>query len=301
MNRALELGPRLAPILFRALNLDFRQSNTASALARGAQLLALSPAYGGVIISTYERMGLLPQDIITLGLPDTPEAFASYFDEILRDRDPAAAAIVWAALTERGYVADQLCASYVDLLLSLQCDRRALDVWLGYLSDNSEGYREATYVYNGGFKRKFSGVAFDWNDFKVPGVTASRERAAPGGEEWTLRLEFAGDRNLRFSHFQQFVYLEAGKYVLSARARAENVTTDQGVYLAVREARPPRRVLGRTPQLRGTQDWHFSESKFTVSEPETLLRVVVCRDESFRIESKIGGIVWLDDVTLRRR
>jgi hypothetical protein len=299
MDRAVQLGGSLPPILMRAVNLSFRQGDHAAVMRRAARVLDLVGVYDDLVFVTYRRMGLSVSDVLSHGLPETGRAYESYFRHLLRNQDTEGVGLSWAALGEKNFQTVELCGSCIDYLIKLQLYDKSAQAWAGCKELQETPNGENPYLYNGKFERDFSGVAFDWRIRPIEGVSVRRD-ADPRGDGFSLRLDFSGERNLVYRHVQQLAYLPAGRYRLRTTARVDGLTTDRGVYLAINDV-DTGRECARTEELRGTGDWWELSAEFAVPEDSALMRVSVCRDESLRIDSKISGTVWLDDVVLEKR
>jgi hypothetical protein len=144
----------------------------------------------------------------------------------------------------------------------------------------------ARRVYNAAFEKPFTQSPLDWRIAPHPKVKAAVEDGA-------LAVAFGGTENIAWSHVAQLVSLPAGRYALSARVRAEDITTDQGVYIEVCDT--------RTAPVRGsTGGWT------TVTADLNVPRAASCelrlrRDPSRKIESKIAGRLWVDYIDVSPR
>jgi hypothetical protein len=281
------------------MNLAFRQDNTQSALDRGNRVVELTPTYDNFVFSVYHRLGVSAEQVLQSGLPDSERAYQNYFRHVLRHQYLADAHRAWQTIVERQYQSVPLCARYVDYLLAHDAYRESIDVWCRCQNLQATGYGQTTHLFNGGFEQTFTGAAYDWKVRRGDGAAASRV-SDPRGTGFVLRIEFDGKKNVVFHHVEQSSFLAAGRYRLTLTAKTDRVTTDQGVYLAISDRRDHQRYA-RTDSLRGSSDWHKLSTEFTIPAGGASVRVSVCRDKSFRIDSKIRGIVWLDQLALDKR
>ena len=299
MERAVELGEWLPPVLIRSVNLSFRQGDYHVALRRAARVLDQVSVYDDVIFGMYRRMGVNAEDVVRDGLPESRRAYESYFLHLLRDQDDESAGLIWATIVRNDFQTVTLCSSYIDYLVKLKLYDKSAQIWAGCRGGGESKNGQTNYLFNGGFEREFSGVAFDWRVRPIDGVSVTRA-PDPRGNGFALCVKFAGERNLVFRHVEQLAYLTAGRYRLRATAKADALSTDRGVYLAADDI-DTRRRYALTKELVGTGDWWELSTEFTVPGRGAMVRVSICRDESLRIDSKIGGTVWLDDVVLEKR
>ena len=116
-------------------------------------------------------------------------------------------------------------------------------------------------VFNSGFEAAFLGTSLDWSVRKSGAAQARRDSEVFFEGGWALRITFDGTTNLSYDHVAQVVVVRPGRHRLTARVRTQDITTHQGVKL----------------------------------------RVVDTRQKSRKLDNKIAGTVWLDDVSLVRK
>ena len=296
MEQAVELGPNLPPVLIRAANLALRLEDTARALPLYARVLGIARSYDGVVFNIYRRMEIPADQVIASGLPPAAEAWRAYFQHLVQWAEPEAAARVWAELESRGFADLAARESYVAFLVRKRRYGEAAAVWREYAQEADPDYGETNRVFNGGFELEPGSGTFRWRVDRAPGVEAAREEPGRSGG-WALVVRFSGERNLSYRHLRQRVWLPPGAYRLEAYLKPEGITTDKGVYLAVRALDAPGGTMGRTEEVRGESDWRRVSADVRVPRGG-LVEIVVCRDRSLRIDSKIRGAVRIDDVKL---
>jgi len=153
-------------------------------------------------------------------------------------------------------------------------------------------------IWNGGFELPLSGGALGWRLGRLQGVSIARAEGKGQQGSAALSVEFAGDSNLDFRGFAQSVFVRPGStYRLSFDARVEDLTTDQGLYFEV-FARTRRGPLLETERLLGTEPWRGYSSSFVVPEDTRAVTLRLRRKRSRRIDSRIQGMVVLDNVVL---
>jgi hypothetical protein len=115
---------------------------------------------------------------------------------------------------------------------------------------------------------------------------------------FSLRIAFEGSHNLDFQHVSQRLVARPGRVRLRARIRAAGITTDQGVGLRVLDVESASTLDFRSEPIRGTQPWTTYEESFVVPTCSRLLEIQLIRERSRQIDNKIGGVVWVDELTL---
>ncbi len=299
MEQAVELGPNLPPILIRVANLALQQGDVARALPLYARVLGTVRNYDGVVFNIYRRTEIPIEEVMARGLPPSAEAWWAYFRDLVRWAEPEAASRVWGELERRGFGDPAVRESYVAYLVRKRRYEEAAAVWREHAAGVDPGYGEGNHIFNGGFELELGGGTFGWRVGRVDGVEVAREEPGRSGG-WALRIRFDGGRNLSYRHVRQRVWLPPGSYRLEAYLKPEAITTDKGVYLAVRPVDAPGAAAARTEAVRGSGDWRRVTTGVRVPGGG-LVEVAVCRDGSLRIDSKIRGAIRIDDVKLVRR
>jgi hypothetical protein len=81
--------------------------------------------------------------------------------------------------------------------------------------------------------------------------------------------------------------------------KSENITTDSGPRLGVRDAYYPAALEKFSEDLRGTtQGWTSLLLDFTTGPKTELIVVGLARLPSRKLDNLVAGRVWLDDVRL---
>ncbi len=299
VEQAVAMGPRLPPVLVRAANLAIRQGDTARALALYSRALDIVRNYDGVIFNIYRRTEIPIEEVLAQGLPEDGEAWRAYFRHLVQWAEPEAAARVWGELERRGFGDAAVRESYVAYLVRERRYEEAAAVWREHAAGVDPDYGQGNPIFNGGFELELGGGTFGWRVGRVEGVEVAREEPGLSGR-WALRIRFNGGRNLSYRHVRQRVWLPPGSYRLEAYLKPEAISTDKGVYLAVRPVDAPGAAAARTEAVRGSGDWRKVTAGVRVPRGG-LMEVAVCRDGSLRIDSKIRGAVRIDDVKLAPR
>jgi len=296
--RAVQLGPRIPPILMRAANFHFRLGEHRQALPYTARIMELAPDYDAIIFSYYDR--LIPDAAAVLPhLRGNSRAACSYFRHLLASAQADAAETTWTWLEDLKATDDRLAGEYLDFLLRGRRYKEAAHVWARHLGSRRAGYLESTLLFNGGFESEPTGAVFDWRIRPVQGVEVSRESGSAKEGRNALRIYFSGTTNVEYSHVAQTAYIWPGRYRFRALVRTDGLTTDQGLLFRLLDPESPGRLLVETEQLRGTHDWKFLEAVLAAPAGTNLITVRICRKRSRKFDSKIQGTAWIDSVSLQ--
>jgi hypothetical protein len=153
-------------------------------------------------------------------------------------------------------------------------------------------------LWNGNFEQELLNGGLAWRFRPVAGAALSFDGRVAHSQSRSLRVVFDGTHNVDFQQPWQYVVVEPNtRYRLSAYFRTENLTTSSDVRLEIQETHFGD-VLQAIPRLAGTQYWAPREAEFTTAADTRLVRVVLRRRPSQKLDNKISGTIWMDDVSL---
>lgn len=205
---------------------------------------------------------------------------------------------------------------YLDRLISSGREHEAISVWTGLQRLSvirgsgprlrSEAQSSAPsglvneLVFNGGFERVPLNAGFDWRLNPEPFVSIALSKESHAGSH-AVRIELSGDRNQEYEPLFEIVPVRPGRsYVLSAFVRSQAITSDTGPQLRVRDlacsSTPCLDVS--TPDVISTTPWHAIRATFTASPETRYVRLSIWRPKSRGYPSEIGGVLWVDDVSI---
>jgi hypothetical protein len=256
--------------------------------------------YDETIFSSYDRMGVAQEQVLRAGLPDSERAAQSYFRYLVAKGNLEKVRAGWEWVRGRSFADDRLADEYVRYLLKSGQYEMAAGAWAAHTAPRERGYRETSWIFNGGFEREPIGTVFDWRITPVDGVQASRDSGAAASGKWSLRVRFEGKENLSYHHVSQMAVVEPGMYRFRALMRTEAITTDQGVGFRIADAEDAQRLDVGTEGVVGTQRWKEVELAFRAPERTRLLEIEMARKQSLKFDNKISGTVWVDAAVLER-
>jgi hypothetical protein len=299
MERAVELGGHIPQVLIRAAAIAYGQGRKEEALQYSRRVLEVTNAFDELVFLNFRRFQASVDEVLRAGLPKDGQSHESYFRNFLNNGNPADAERIWSALGERGWQTPALAGRYCEYLVQKGLYDTAAMTWSANREGDEGAYGRREFIWNGGFEEEPVEGPFDWWWREVEGTRVARDDEIAREGSHAIRVEFDGSRNVAFRGLWQQSWLPGGRYRLRALARTEGVTTDQGVYVQAR-SEAGGQVTARTEAVRGTAEWTPIEAEVVVRGPGALVRIEVRREESSRIDNKISGRVWLDEVTLRR-
>ncbi len=133
----------------------------------------------------------------------------------------------------------------------------------------------------------------------VPGADFDFDNDVKHSGERSARIVFDGSQNLTYGNlFQQVLVTPGTHYRFQGYLRTDQISTDSGMRFEIYDPKDQKNLDVLTPNERGTQPWTLEEADFTTGPQTHLIRVRVFRAPSDRLDNKISGTVWVDDVEI---
>jgi tetratricopeptide (TPR) repeat protein len=296
--KAVGLGPNVPPVLMRAANFHLVSGEPARALDETNQILTLVRDYDDAVFGAWRRLGVPVPDILKRGLPPQASVRAAYFANAITNGTPEEVASVWESLEREGQAADAAAVDYTGFLLAHHAYAEAAATWHRHFGRRDPDYLAPNRVFNGGFERDPLGGGLDWKIDPVEGVAAGRDAREKHSGAASLRLSFDGTANLAYRHVAERVVVCGGRYRFSAFVKASGLTTDQGVRFRLGDAEA--RLDAHTRQIGGATEWERTALEIDLPTGPHLVEIELVREPSLKLDNRIGGTVWIDDVELSR-
>ena len=236
-------------------------------------------------------------------LPDTPAALWGAIAFLSDAQESAAGLTVWNRLiAKRPAMEWNRVFAFLDMLVKQERYDDAGSVWrqATSLAGGSQQAQEAqSLVFDGGFEKDVSGGGFGWQEMDVSGADFDFDNDVKHSGERSARIVFDGSQNLNYGNlFQQVLVTPGTHYRFQGYLRTDQITTDSGVRFEIYDPKDQKHLDVLTPNERGTQPWTLEEADFTTGPQTHLIRVRVFRAPSDRLDNKISGTVWVDDVKI---
>jgi tetratricopeptide (TPR) repeat protein len=249
----------------------------------------------------WEASHSVPQ-LLGIAPDNSGDFYATALDFFLNRSDVNDAEQVWSRIANSGeYFEMQRAIPLVDVLVDHGEADAAAKTWAEALKVSGwehDSASDGSLVFNGGFEHDIANGGLDWREGPISGATFSIDENAPHSGKQSLKISFDGSANIAFSNLQQFVPVKPNqKYEFSAYLKSEGITTDSGIHFALLD--PGRMVGSGTQQLLGSASWTEVKAEITTSPQGRLLKIVLERIPSAKLDNKLSGTVWVDDVQLR--
>ena len=191
---------------------------------------------------------------------------------------------------------------YIERLIQQRRFEEARARWVELTDKNGMPDRQFrlshNLIWNGDFESSITQAGLGWVIHDDQGYTATLAADEGFDHSTSLRITFDGSQNMNLSRVQQRVVVEPGQsYRLSFRGRAQDLSTDQGVFFEVQDG-PSRKILLATERFLGSMPWTTYASTFV--SPNPWIHIQLRRVPSSRFDNRMSGVLWIDSVRLER-
>lgn len=305
LRRADFLAPNIPGYQWPMANFYLLQGNVDEAFRHFKVVLAGTSQYDQNVFGTAWKASGDPEKILEELIPRRLPTEFSYLYYLLAQQRFAEAQPVWKRiLSNPEKFAPQQTASYIDNLLNARRPAEAYQVWSdlqnkGLIPNPATG-TEGNLLTNGDLEDELLNMGFGWRIASVEGVYVGLDTTTYHSPSHALLVQFSAKQNLDYRQVYQYVKVSPGRaYRLQAFMKSENITTDSGPRLGVRDAYYPAALEKFSEDLRGTtQGWTSLLLDFTTGPKTELIVVGLARLPSRKLDNLVAGRVWLDDVRL---
>jgi tetratricopeptide (TPR) repeat protein len=236
-------------------------------------------------------------------LPDTADAYSQALTFLADAQDPTAALEVWHRLIAIDSHPDmKWVCQLTDMLMAQEKFDEAGTVWrqaVGKDSSAASTYAANSLVYDGGFETDISGGGFGWRQSDAMGADFDFDTDVKHSGGRSARLSFDGTENLSYKDLFQFVLVSpATRYRFQGFLRTDEISTESGMRFEIVDPNNPQHLDVVTPNETGTVPWTLEQIDFTTGPQTRVIAIRLVRRPSERLDNKLRGTVWIDDVTI---
>ncbi len=290
--RAVALGPGMAPILMRAANFEFARGHAPEAFALSKRILSETGAFDELVYSYFLRSGVTIPELLETAMPAEPRAAQTWLAWLKLNGTDQALVDTWSWMRQH-HLPDQ--ASALEFTWALWQRHRfawAQQLWAGW-ADAAEMDFNPERLSNQRFQNAPNASPFDWKLDSLPSVTVSRDTG--------LDVRFSGTENVAFSGVRQFTTVAPGHYRFSAEIETHDLTTDQHPVFHIFDAEPNRRIDMETKPVAANAARSLLTAEFDVPAGVQAVEIDLERHPSRKMDSRIGGTLHVNEVSLTRR
>jgi tetratricopeptide (TPR) repeat protein len=300
---ARRLYPISAEPAWRFGNLLLRRGRVPEAFQQIHDAVLSDPKLTALAVSLCWQSSRDIDQILKTVLPDRWDENWGATQFFVQAREPLPAMAVWNRIAAHHSSFPITNAfSLLDMLIETGHANDAQAVWKQALlaaGIPTKADSNSSLVWNGGFEQEILNGGFDWRVAPITGVVMGWDEQIVHSGGRSLRLDFDGTTNVDFQNVWQYVPVQsATRYRFRASFRTLGLTTDSGIRFEVRDVTRPGSAIHFTPNFVGSREWVEADAEFLTSADTKLLQLVLRRNRSDKLASKIKGTAWVDDVAL---
>jgi hypothetical protein len=153
-------------------------------------------------------------------------------------------------------------------------------------------------ISDGMFEGTFPNGGLGWIWQPTPGATIDFDASTPSGKGRSVRLDFSGGVNPTLTQPSQYAAVEPGRtFHFHAAMRTQDITTDSGLRFDLHDPNHDGPDI-QTDNFTGTHPWTSIDADVPVGPETHFLLVRLFRAPSRFFDNKLGGTVWITDVSL---
>lgn len=301
LRRADSLAPNLPHFQWAIANFFLLRGNLEEAMRHFKVVLAGDPHYEQPIFNTAWKAVGDGDRILAAVIPDKMDTQIRYLDYLLRQGKLADAEKLWPRINANPSPLDPLwVGGYMNTLVGAGQPDKAYQVWTDLqrrklVSDQTE---PDNLVSNGDFEGEVKNLGFGWRIDSIPGIYVGFDSTVFHSGGHSLVISFPGTANFYYHAVWHYVKVTPGvRYRAQAYLKTDGITTDSGLRLEVADIYNPRTLTLFSDQLLGTNAaWTLVTVDFTPPEKTRYVTVSIARVPSEKLDNKIAGKVWVDDV-----
>jgi len=301
--QALRHHPISSEVRWKYGNFLVRQGELTEAFAEIRRALEWDSSRARLAVSVCWRASGDAERILKEALPRQQHSYMAALEYFLADKNVEASLAAWKYLLALHEPVDvRRVLPLAEELLRRKRFNEARQVWEQALV--TAGWEQAAapgeLVWDGGFERDALNAGFGWRVVPVEGATTEFDSQVYHSPARSLRVRFDGTENLDFQHVVQYVLVEPGqRYRFEGYLRTEGLSTDSGIRFWIHDPHNPAGPNLYTPNVLGTQPWSLEQADIVAGPTTRVLAIGLRRLMSQKINSRIRGTVWVDDVSLR--
>jgi tetratricopeptide (TPR) repeat protein len=301
LRRADYLAPNLPHFQWAIGNFFLLRGNPDESLRHFKAVLAGDMHYEQAIFRTAWKAIGDGDKILAELIPDNTDTRFHYLDYLLGQGKLAEADKVWRRVDASPSPFDPMwLGNYLNALMGSGQADKAYQVWTDLQQRKliPEQAEPGNLLSNGDFEGPVRGLGFGWRIDGVPGVYVGFDSTVFHSGGHSLVISFPGASNFYYHAVWQYVKVTPGvRYRAEAYMKTEGITTDSGPRLEVADIYDPRALNVFSDQLLGTNaEWTLVTVDFTPTEKTRYVMVTIARVPSEKLDNKIAGKVWVDDV-----
>ena len=153
-------------------------------------------------------------------------------------------------------------------------------------------------ISDGSFQLSFPNGGLGWRWAPEVGTSIDFDSSTPSGKGRSVRLDFSGGVNTDLNEPAQYLVVDPSRtYHFHASMRTDQITTDSGLAFYILDANQ-NGVNYRTTNMTGTHGWTSVDLDVAIGPQTHFLCIQLSRRPSTFFDNKLGGSVWIADISL---
>jgi tetratricopeptide (TPR) repeat protein len=298
--RAAQAAYPISPeISWKYGNFLLRQNREPEAFAEIHRAILTDPSLISLAVSRVWHSDPDVRLLIDQVLPATPAAYQQALGFLTDAGETGAAIQVWDRLIATDPHPDiKWAAVLTDLLVKQEKFDESATVWrqaTGFAPDSEKDSR----IYDGGFEKDLCGGGLGWQQTTIQGADFDFDTDEKHSGARSARLTFDGSLNLNYENLFQYALVSPNtRYHFQGYLRTDQISTESGLRFEILDPQDPRRLDILTSNTTGTQPWTLEQSDFATGPSERRILVRIVRRPSQRLDNKLRGSAWIDDVAI---
>jgi len=302
LERAVNLTPGNAAVRWEAGIFFLINNNSRKAVENFREFIRLRPGAQGDVYDMVWKLSVDSHAMVKSLMPAEYTFYKGYLLYLISTKRVDESMDLWKLMG--GFRAeDELYLQYTDFLISGHRYHDAEGVWDAFLGKRFPGALkdERSLIWNGSFEHEIQNRGFDWRIRETQGVDVFLDRDIYLMGRASLGIAFDGTSNPGIAMASQVVRVtpDAG-YTFRGNVKTDSLTTKNGIFFSV-SGHDCKGFSRRSEVITGTNFWNEISFDFDVPDTCSALSVSVGRDKSYKLDNKISGNVWIDDISLVRR
>ena len=295
--------PLSAEVSWKYGNFLLRQNRLPEAYAQIHRAVIVDPSLMPLAISRVWHSEPDVHRLLDGVLPDTAQAYQQALTYLSDEQEATAALEAWRRLVAKDpHTEMKWSFKLVDTLVAQEKFDDAAAVWHQAVNCDpaaAGGYEGDSLIYNGGFEKDIAGGGFSWRQTDIEGAQFDYDSDEKHSGGRSARLIFDGSKNLQFENlFQDVPVAPDTRYRFQGFLRLDGISTNSGMRFEILDPKDARRLDQLTPNETGTLPWTLEQADFTTGPQTRVILVRIVRNPSERLDNKLRGTVWIDDISL---
>jgi tetratricopeptide (TPR) repeat protein len=301
--QAKSVYPASAFVAWSYGNFLLRQGQDAEAYSEIQRSVRTDPLLLPLAISRVWRASGDVNQLLDQVLPPDTNAYFQAMDFFVSIHETEPGLVVWQRLISlKKPFALARSFPFLDELIQENRGDEAQLVWQGALAATGSKIAEPqnrSAVWDGNFTQDFPKGGLGWRWDSPLGVSIDFDSAPSSQSGRSVRLDFSGGANLELDEPSEFVPVDPGRtYHFHGEMRTEGITTESGMRFSLVDPHDPGAVNVTTENFVGSHAWTNVDADVKTGPNTHFLNVRLVRSQSRLFDNKLGGTVWIGNISL---